>query len=318
MPAGVEQIGENIYRRSGSIGSNVYFLDFSRKAIIDTGHPSETKEIIQDFRRFGLDIESCEYILNTHSHGDHVGGNAFFRRKYTDSRILGTPKTIEITALAEEISLYEGLLDAYDSYDIDFFISDGDRIDLGEIELTVHETPGHADDSLSFYIPTRKILFSGDVCYRNIVAHLDLLNNPYESLSKLKRTYKNLLKMDIVAMAPGHGAVIMNPHEELRTLLKKIERYETKPELVMIHVFITLIEYYLHNHRHKTCTISDLKSFIRHKIHSLGNKDFIKENSGMNFEDIFDKAIITMDCMEAIEVNNGELKLNHALNFAIK
>ena len=76
----LEKIDSNIYLLKGKISSNIYFLDFEKKVIIDTGHPVEYKKNYEIFKQNSFPLENIDYIINTHSHGDHVGANVFLKK----------------------------------------------------------------------------------------------------------------------------------------------------------------------------------------------------------------------------------------------
>lgn len=107
-------------------------------AIVDPGcfalFPSIRYRRIFNFlkRRYNL-----KYIINTHHHFDHIGGNRFLEKK-TNAKI---------------ISYISGL-------------RSGDKIDIGELSIDVLETPGHAYDSITIHyngnLLTGDTLFVGD------------------------------------------------------------------------------------------------------------------------------------------------------------
>ena len=102
-------------------------------------------------------------ILLTHSHFDHVGALSYFEEKYH----LKHNKNIE-----------------YFHYE-------------------VIKTPGHTKDSLTFYFPTEKIMFTGDFLFKGTIGRMDLpggsIKDMKESLDKIKE-YSN-----DITIYPGHG-----------------------------------------------------------------------------------------------------------------
>lgn len=85
------------------------------------------------------------FVLNTHSHIDHVGADGQF------FSIMAHPsdwkQICEHSGLAEEKLVP---------------IGEGTRIDLGGRELHIYETPGHTPGSVVLLEPASRLLFGGD------------------------------------------------------------------------------------------------------------------------------------------------------------
>ncbi|MCC3264808.1 MBL fold metallo-hydrolase [Arthrobacter gengyunqii] len=98
-------------------------------------------------RHPGVDNSYELLILHTHSHGDHMAGDAqFFDRASTT------------LVPADKLSAwrYLGLSDT----------SDKTELDLGGRMLDILATPGHDAAAVTFYDPWTGILFTGDTVYR--------------------------------------------------------------------------------------------------------------------------------------------------------
>jgi hydroxyacylglutathione hydrolase len=86
------------------------------------------------------------HILNTHHHGDHVGGNLALKRRW-DCTIVG-PQA-----------------DAARIPGIDVAVADGDTYRLGEAVARVFDVPGHTRGHIAFWFAAEKALFCGDTLF---------------------------------------------------------------------------------------------------------------------------------------------------------
>ncbi|XP_040580897.1 persulfide dioxygenase ETHE1, mitochondrial [Lepeophtheirus salmonis] len=92
-------------------------------------------DIIKDY---GLTLKYC---LNTHVHADHITGSGLLKKL--------SPGVKSI------ISKQSGA-------DADIHVEEGDKIQLGVIELDVHNTPGHTNGCITFVSHDSSCAFTGD------------------------------------------------------------------------------------------------------------------------------------------------------------
>jgi glyoxylase-like metal-dependent hydrolase (beta-lactamase superfamily II) len=185
MPGSLSKVRERVYCVAAPFGGgglvHCYFVDAPRRTIIDTGtSPVPQESLLPALRELGWDVGGLRYIVNTHMHADHAGGNAelkelsgadihmhradvdrvdpqaYLAAARPDQLLLGEPQDSH----AAEARVLEQLGGAWG---VDRVLEDGDRIDLGDdISLQVLHTPGHTAGSACFYWESAAVLFSGD------------------------------------------------------------------------------------------------------------------------------------------------------------
>jgi glyoxylase-like metal-dependent hydrolase (beta-lactamase superfamily II) len=85
-------------------------------------------------------------------------------------------------------------------------LADGDRIEVGGLELLVVATPGHTGDSLSFLLPAENALLTGDTVLgrgTSVVAWPD--GTLAEYLASLERIERLTRSGAVTRILPGHG-----------------------------------------------------------------------------------------------------------------
>ncbi len=90
--------------------------------------------------------KKLDFILNTHHHFDHVGGNTELKRKY-GSKILGFEK------------------DRNRIPEIDILLKDGQEFKIGNLNFKTIFIPGHTLGHIAFYFEKEKVVFTGDTLF---------------------------------------------------------------------------------------------------------------------------------------------------------
>jgi len=90
--------------------------------------------------------KKIDYILNTHHHYDHVGGNFDLQKKY-NSKIVGSK------------------LDKEKILNIDILLKNNDFFKLGLTTFKIIHLPGHTKGHIAFYSVNDKIIFTGDTLF---------------------------------------------------------------------------------------------------------------------------------------------------------
>jgi len=115
-----------------------------------------------------LDV-TLKYAVDTHVHADHVTALGALRERFGAQTIHGAGSGAAC---------------------VDRFIEDGEAIQFGEYSLQAIATPGHTDDSFSFYIEadSKGMVFTGDTMLIRGTGRTDFQNGDageqYDSLFK--------------------------------------------------------------------------------------------------------------------------------------
>ncbi len=88
---------------------------------------------------------NLDFILNTHHHWDHVGGNEELKACY-GAQIVG-PKADEARIPG-----------------IDLALAEGETWKLGDLEMRVFDTPGHTRGHITLWFPEAEVMFPGTSC----------------------------------------------------------------------------------------------------------------------------------------------------------
>lgn len=156
----------------------------------------ETDRLLSEAKSYGLKIK---YILNTHSHVDHVMGNAEMVKK-TRAKIIIHEEEAEY--LVRTPSYLLEMFNATPSPAADILVKEGDVIQVGQIELKVIHTPGHSPGGISLYMDG--IIFTGDTLFVGSVGRTDFPSSSWEELEASIRKKLYVLPGNTVVF-PGHN-----------------------------------------------------------------------------------------------------------------
>ncbi len=146
----------------------------------------------------------CKYIVNTHTHFDHVGGNAELA-KATGAEILVHPLEADWLKEVGQQALMFGITGA-SSPPADRTIDEGDTVEVGGIEIEVLHTPGHSPGSISLVIAGEKKILVGDLVFAGSIGRTDLPGGSLETLfASVKK--KIFVHPDDTELYSGHGPV---------------------------------------------------------------------------------------------------------------
>ncbi len=297
-----EKIDEKIFVLKGTRSCNIYYFDFNKKALIDTGHPFDFDSNFKIFKQNNVPLDKIDYIINTHSHCDHIGGNLKLKKLNPGIKIIGSKNSNKFQDLRNRLLFLKEIEDDHDRYDIDIFTNEKDKIDLGGCVLETIENPGHTIDSLSFYIKDKRFLFSGDIIYSGVITQLDYYQDIQKSLTEIIDSYKKIKELNLLCFYTGHGQPIFKTNENLNICLKKLDRFKKDHEMVIINNLIPSIEHYIH--KMVQINLTELKDFFFKVFKISIEKKFINIDEN-KFETVFNKAISLMLLLNIIKKDDS-------------
>ena len=187
----------------GPMQNYVYLIGSSetRKiAVVDAAWEIDT--ILKIAKQDEMEIT---HAFVTHTHPDHVGGG------FAGMEIDGVTELLEkckakVVVHKEEAEFIKGLSSS------DMIKSDnGDKIDIGGVEIQLMHTPGHTPGSQCFLVDGRVI--SGDTMFIDACGRVDFPGgNPEQMYNSL--TQKLMALPDETILFPGHNYATQ-PHATL-------------------------------------------------------------------------------------------------------
>ena len=150
-------------------------------------------------------------LVLTHAHLDHVFGLQWVNEQYG----------LEPYMHANEQTILENAKNTGEKYGLDFddykgavhFLTEADRIHIGQDKLSIHLVPGHSPGSIVFYAAAQDFVIAGDTLFKESIGRTDLPFGDHEELvAHIKARLFSL--PDHTKVYPGHGTPTTIGHEK--------------------------------------------------------------------------------------------------------
>jgi cyclase len=190
QPLTMEKVSDNLYVIIGD-GGNVAVMPTSEGVlVVDDKFARDAPEIMAKVK--SVSDKPVRYVLNTHQHGDHTGGNeAMFSA--------GAQAVIHKNARA---NMVEGKMPGLPQ----ITFADEAQVFIGGKEVQAHHIGrGHTNGDAVIYFPSERVLHTGDLFVNGGAPFIDY--SAHGSIVEWDKTIENALKYDFDTVIPGHGPV---------------------------------------------------------------------------------------------------------------
>jgi len=235
----IHQLKPDLYEIEGTshgsndVGNVAVFITGEGVILVDDRFDRDHEQIVTLVK--SVTDQPIKYIINTHHHGDHTGGNAKFlptaeivaqmnaRKHMIDGNMPGPPHIV----FRDEADLFLG----------------------GKEVRAIYNGRGHTDGDIAVYFPADRAVHLGD-----LMAGTNGVSNPTmdyangASIGAWPGTLDKVLALDFDTVIPGHGAVtnkagLMAHRNKVAAIVAKvsamIKQGKSKDEVgqVLLHEF---------------------------------------------------------------------------------
>lgn len=183
----------------GGMGVNCYIVgceETKEVAVIDPGGSApQILKVLND------ENYKAVYIINTHGHIDHIGGNRGVKEATGAKILIHEDDAKMLTSSVANFSFLMG--SKVTSPAADQFLAEGDIVKIGNtLELEVIHTPGHSPGGICLKVGDQ--IFVGDTLFQGSIGRTDFPGGSHDLLiANIKK--KLLCYEDQVIAYPGHG-----------------------------------------------------------------------------------------------------------------
>tara|TARA_B100000945_G_scaffold288934_1_gene261624 strand:- start:1132 stop:1896 length:765 start_codon:yes stop_codon:yes gene_type:complete len=185
-----------------------YLIKDKKTNLVGVVDPSEFKPVdIEISKKY----KKLDFILNTHHHNDHVGGNLDLKKKYKS----------KIICSAYGPSVIPGA---------DIKKRDGESFSLGKTIFKILHIPGHTIDHISFFSEDAKVVFTGDTLFSLGCGRVfeGTYEQMFRSIERIKSLPKNTMIYCGHEYTESNGKFCASIDVENIKLLNKIREVKNK------------------------------------------------------------------------------------------
>lgn len=225
----------HVLERGWLSANNVLCIDHDQATLIDSGYVTHAEQTLALVRQ-ALDGRQLTRLVNTHSHSDHIGGNAALKKAFDCEIVVPAGMQASIAEWDEAALLLSPLGQQSAIFRHDALIHAGDELELGGLNWRAIAVPGHDMDALAYYNPERRILISGDALWENGfgVVFPELLGTA-DGLAATRTTLEELSRLAIDIIIPGHGAPFADTAGALQRAFGRLDHFSANIDKLAWH-----------------------------------------------------------------------------------
>jgi cyclase len=212
LPFTLRAIGPGVYAAidgpQGKSGSNAGFvIGDDGVAVIDSFfNPEAAKALLGEIRR--LTPLPVRYVINTHYHADHTGGDAVFREAgaiiIAHRNVRGWVRTENLHLFGDRIT--PAIKTQVEALTLPDLVLDKDlTLWLGSKRVDVRTERGHTGGDLVVSVPDAKVLFCGDLLWRRFAPNI--IDGTVALWIATDKGFAALPGAAAMSFVPGHGDV---------------------------------------------------------------------------------------------------------------
>jgi glyoxylase-like metal-dependent hydrolase (beta-lactamase superfamily II) len=218
-----------VLERGWLSSNNILLLGPADTAVVDSGYGTHSEQTVA-LVRSQLGQRPLDWLVNTHLHSDHCGGNAALQSAYRGLQTLIPPGHAEQVRLWDEVALTYAPTGQYcPRFQFDALLEPGTELRLGARVWQIHAAPGHDPHSVILFEPTLRVLISADTLWENGFGVVFPELEGREAFNEVALTLDLIESLRPRTVIPGHGAVFEDVTGALHRARQRLEKFVADP-----------------------------------------------------------------------------------------
>jgi glyoxylase-like metal-dependent hydrolase (beta-lactamase superfamily II) len=234
-----------VLERGWLSSNNILFLEGDSATLVDSGYVSHAEQTVA-LVRHALEGRRLARLVNTHSHSDHVGGNAALAEAFGCRIAIPEGIAPAVAEWDEAALLLAPTAQSAARFAHDEVVQDGAELQMGGLAWKAIAAPGHDMHALVFYNAERRILISGDALWRNGfgVLFAELMGTA-PALAATRDTLERIGRLSVDLVIPGHGAPFAEFDAAMEQAWSRLAAFEADGERLARHAVKVVFSFWL-------------------------------------------------------------------------
>ncbi|MDR2188777.1 MAG: MBL fold metallo-hydrolase [Azonexus sp.] len=250
-----------VLERGWLSANNILFLEGDGATLVDSGYVSDAEQTVA-LVGAALDGRRLTRLINTHSHSDHIGGNAALQAAFGCAITVPAGLHASIADWDENALLLSPLGQQAARFQHDSLVSAGDSIEMGGLNWQALAAPGHDMEALVYHNPEKRLLISGDALWQTGfgVIFPELLGEA-DGLKATRTTLETLARLPIDIIIPGHGSPFADIDTAFNLAFRRLDAFAADIDKLAWHAIKVIVSFAMLERRR--LPVEAFRSFVR-------------------------------------------------------
>lgn len=237
--------GVSVFERGWLSSNNIFFAGKDSCALVDSGyctHSGQTLALVED----ALGGRLLNYLLNTHLHSDHCGGNAALQQQHPQVHTLIPPGQAGLVANWDPVGLtYLPTGQLCPQFRFDGLLMPGSEIRLADLSWQIHAAPGHDPHSVILFEPCSRTLISADALWEHGFGVIFPELEGHTAFHEVAATLDLIEELSPLLVIPGHGTVFHYREDVMQRARERLAAFVKNPVRHAHHAAKVLLKFKL-------------------------------------------------------------------------
>ncbi len=215
-----------VLERGWLSSNNIILIDDNLATIIDTGYVLHSNQTLRLVKKV-LGERDLNFIINTHLHSDHCGGNSILQNYYKNVETLVPFSEVNnvLNWNLENLSFHK-YGQKCDRFFANSGIKNGDIFFLGSLNWIALSSPGHDHNSFIFFNESKGILISADALWEKGFGVIFPEMDGESGFLETRNTLDLISNLDARIVIPGHGRPFTDLKKSLAYAISRLNYLE--------------------------------------------------------------------------------------------